>query len=216
MRKHRIVHLFESRRGHLDSRVKRDYISKGIATIPCRVSDYYDIIRTYSIKGFETLNTDFVDYIKVSAEVIPSEYPLVLEFVEDFLSKEEKKTIEETVRDYFAYNLGMVEKDLKRHTKRFILMCVGLVLSGILLWLSQEMAEVPREMFFILFWFLGDTLCDYIFLTGYDLRKDKRTAGRLASVKVEFSKSFDESDYTKKEVDNLYSEIEKDIKETLE
>lgn len=215
MRKHRIVRLFESRKGHLDSRVMQDYISNGIATIPCRVSDYYDIISTYSIKSFETLNTDFVEYLKISAEVIPSEYPLVLEFVEDTLSQEEKKTIKETIREYFAYNLGMVEKHLKRHTKRFILMCIGMILSGVLLWLSQEMAEVPREMFYVLFWFLGDTLCDYIFLTGYDLRKDKRTAGRLASVKVKFSKHFDESDYTEKEVDKLYSEVEKDVKETL-
>ena len=156
-----------------------------------------------------------MEYLKISAEVIPSEYPLVLEFVEDTLSQEEKKTITETIREYFAYNLGMVEKDLKRHTKRFILMCFGMILSGVLLWLSQEMAEVPREMFYVLFWFLGDILCDYIFLTGYDLRKDKRTAGRLASVQVKFSKHFDESDYTEKEVDKLYSEVEKDVKETL-
>ena len=94
-------------------------------------------------------------------------------------------------------------------------MCFGMILSGVLLWISQEMAEVPREMFYVLFWFLGDTLCDYIFLTGYDLRKDKRTAGRLASVQVKFSKHFDESDYTEKEVDKLYSEVEKDVKETL-
>lgn len=215
MHKQNIVNLFESRRGHLEHQVNRDYISNGIATIPCRVSDYYDVISPYSIKSFETLNTDFVDFIKLSAGVIPSEYPLVLEFIEDSLSQEEKKTIEGTVRDYFDYNLGIVEKDLKRHTERFVFMFIGLILSGVLLWLSQDMAEVPREMFFILFWFLGDTLCDYILLTGYDLRRDKRMAGRLASIKVKFSKSFDESDYTEKEANELYSELEKDVKKTL-
>jgi hypothetical protein len=62
---------------------------------------------------------------------------------------------------------------------------------------------------------MGDTLCDYIFLTGHDLRHDRRLAGRLASFKVEFSKSIDESDYTKEEVDKLHSEIEKDVGKTL-
>ena len=58
-----ILKLFESRRSHLDSRVKRDYIRNGIATIPCRVSDYSDVISTYSVKGFETLNPDFSEYL---------------------------------------------------------------------------------------------------------------------------------------------------------
>ena len=60
-------------------------------------------------------------------------------------------------------------------------------LTGILLWISNAMAEVPRELLYILFWFLGENLCDYIFLSGYDLRKERRLSGRLASVKVFFS-----------------------------
>lgn len=93
-------------------------------------------------------------------------------------------------------------------------MTVGLLVSGILLYLSQILEEVPREIFFVLFWFIGDTLCDYIFLTGHDLRHDRRLAGRLASMKVEFARSFDESDYSKEEVDRIYSDIEEDVKKT--
>ena len=146
---------------------------------------------------------------------MPDEYPLVLEIVEDCLTAEDRKNIEETIADYYAYNLGFVEKEEKRHTKIFIFMTIGLILSGILLWFTQMLEEVPRELFFVLFWFMGDTICDYVFLTGHDLRKDRRLAGRLASIKVKFAKNFDESDYTNHEVDELYSEIEKDVKETL-
>ena len=39
-----ITRLFESRKEHLDYRIKRDYIRNGIATIPCQVSAYSDII----------------------------------------------------------------------------------------------------------------------------------------------------------------------------
>ena len=216
MVKRNITRLFARRKGNLDSRVERDYIRNGIATIPCRVSDYSDVINTYSVKGFEAPNTEFVDYLKSSAEVTPPEYPLVLDIIGDGLSQEEKKTIEDTLRDYLAYQLGMVEKDEKRHTRTFVLMLIGLILSGVLLWFTKALAEEPRELFFILFWFMGDTLCDYIFLTGYDLRRERRLAGRLASIKVIFSESYRKQDYTESDVNQLYSEIEKDVNDTIQ
>ncbi len=215
MSKRRIVKLFESRSGNLEDRLKKDYIQNGVVTIPCRVSDYNDVISNYSVKGFETLNQEFVDFIKRTDEVIPPEYPVVLNIISDTLSAEEKKAIKETIEDHFAYELGVVENHEKRHTRTFILMLIGMVLSGILLWLTRTLEEESRELFFVLFWFLGDTLCDYIFLTGHDLRHDRRLAGRLASVKVVFSDDFEKPKYTDTNREKLYSEIEKDVEETI-
>lgn len=215
MSKRRIVKLFESRSGNLENRLRKDYIQNGIVTIPCRVSDYNDVISNYSVKGFETLNQEFVDYLKRTDEVIPPEYPVVLNIISDTLSAEEKKAIKETIEDHFAYELGVVENHEKRHTRTFILMLIGMVLSGILLWLTRSLEEESRELFFVLFWFLGDTLCDYIFLTGHDLRHDRRLAGRLASVKIVFSDNFEKPNYTDTHREKLYSEIEKDVEETI-
>lgn len=215
MSKRRIVKLFESRSGNLEDRLKKDYIQNGVVTIPCRVSDYNDVISNYSVKGFETLNQEFVDYLKRTDEVIPPEYPVVLNIISDTLSAEEKKAIKETIEDHFAYELGVVENHEKRHTRTFILMLIGMVLSGILLWLTRTLEEESRELFFVLFWFLGDTLCDYIFLTGHDLRHDRRLAGRLASVKIVFSDEFEKPKYTDTNREKLYSEIEKDVEETI-
>lgn len=108
--KNRIVRLFESRQGHLDYRVNRDYIRNGIATIPCHISEYQEVISTYSVMGYETLNPEFVDYLETTAEVTPPECPLVLNIIGDCLSQEEKKNIEEIIQDDFGYNLGIVEK----------------------------------------------------------------------------------------------------------
>ena len=210
----KITRLFESRKGHLDYRIKRDYIRNGIATIPCRISDYSDVISTYSVRGYETLNPDFVAFLRESADMTPEEYPLVLNIIGDCLSEEEKDIIEETILDDAAYDLGMVEKEDSRHTKAFCLMFIGLLLSGGLLWLTRSLAEEPREMFFILFWFMGEELCDYLFMTGYDLRRERRKVGRLASIKVIFSEEYEDPDYTDSEVDRLYSEIERDVKQT--
>ena len=94
MARRNIIKLFESRKGHLDYRIKRDYVRNGIATIPCRISDYSDVISTYSVKDYETLNTEFVDYLKETAELTPPACPLVLNIIGDCLSQEEKKIIE--------------------------------------------------------------------------------------------------------------------------
>ena len=67
MAKRNLIGLFESRKGHLDYRLKRDYVKNGIATIPCRITDYSDVISAYSVKGCETLNPDFDEYLGVSA-----------------------------------------------------------------------------------------------------------------------------------------------------
>ena len=216
MRKRNFSRIFESRRAHLDYRVRRDYIRNGIATIPCRIADYSDVISSYSVKGFETLNPDFTDYLRSTAEVTPAECPLVVNIIGDCLSQEQKTTIESIIQDDFAYDLGMVEKEEKRHTQTFLLMLIGMILSGLLLWLTHALADDPREMIYILFWFAGETICDYIFLTGYELRQDRRLAGRLASIKVTFSDSYKDPDYTQSDVDRLYSEIEKEVKETLQ
>lgn len=208
--------LFESRKGQMDDLLKRDFINNGIATFPIKISSYYDVIHPLSVRRYETLNPDFKDLVELSAGVIPPDCPIVLNIIEDCLTEEERKTIVTTIEEYYAYNLGMVEKEERRHTKRFLIMTVGLILSAFLLWLSEGLDEIPRELFFVLFWFMGDTLCDYILLTGHDLRRDRRAAGQLASIKVTFSKNFDESDYTKEEVNKLYSEIAQEVKETIQ
>ena len=215
MTRHNLIGLFESRKGHLDYRLKRDYVRNGIATIPCRVSDYSDVISAYSVKGCETLNPEFDAYLKSTAELMPPECPLVLNIIGNCLSREEQKTVEETIRDDLAYDLGVVEKQEKRHTQTFFLMLAGMLLSGGLLWFTKALADEPRELLYILFWFAGETLCDYLFLTGYELRCERRLAGRLASIKIVFSESYEMPNYTQSEVDELYSEIEKDVNKTL-
>ena len=214
--KKKVGKLFESRKGRMDYLLDRDFINNGIATFPVKISSYYDVIHPLSVRRYETLNPDFKDLVELGAGVLPPECPIVMNIIEDCLTEEERKTIVATIREYYAYKLGVVENEEKRHNKRFIFMTVGLVLSAFLLWLSEGLDEISRELFFILFWFVGDTLCDYILLTGHDLRHDRRAAGRLASIKVNFSKSFDKSGYTKEEVDKLYADIEKDVKGTVE
>lgn len=210
MKKRNFGRLFDQKKSRIDSRIRRDYIENGIATIHCCISGYHDIINTYSAKDQESLNFDFVDYLKDNAGPIPDECPLVLNVIGDCLTDDEKKIIAETIRDDFSYRLGVVERDQEREFWLFIFMLVGSIVAGILLALTDFLDEVPREIFIVLFWFFGDRMFEYVFITGHELRKEKRLAGRLASIKVIFSDSYKKIHYTEDQVNKLYAELDLD------
>jgi len=208
MRKRNFTGLFDSRKSRLDSRIKRDYITNGIATIHCCISSYNDIISTYSAKGQESLNLDFVDYLEDVASPIPDESPLVLNIIGNCLSAEEKEVIKEIIREDFSYKLGGVEREQDRVFKMFLFMVVGSIVAGLLLWLTDFLDEVPREIFVVLFWFFGDRMFEYAFITGYELRKERRLAGRLASIKVIFSDTYEKLHFSEDEINKLYAELD--------
>ena len=207
-KKRNFIQLFERKKSRIDSRIKRDYIENGIATVHCCISGYNNIINTYSAKDQESLNPDFVDFLKDSADPIPDECPLVLNIIGDRLSADEKKIIKEIIRDDFSYKLGLFEREQEREFRMFILMVIGLIISGLLLWLTIPLDEVPREIFIVFFWFFGDRMFEYIFITGRELRKEKRLAGRLASIKVNFSDTYEKPHYTEEQISQLYAELD--------
>ena len=49
---------------------------------------------------------------------------------------------------------------------------------------------------------------EYIFITGRELRKEKRLAGRLASIKVNFSDTYEKPHYTEEQISQLYAELD--------
>ena len=206
----RNIQTFSKRKSRIKARLDQDFIDGGIATIPCRIESCEDVISSYSVKNYETLNPAFTEYVQDAVSVIPSEYPVVLDLINSSLTEEEKKTIEETIRDDFAYALGYQEAQLKHHEKMFCIIMAGLIISIILLTILQQAAEIPRELIFVLFWFTADTILDYVFFTGNDLRTEHILAGRLACVKVIFSEKFDESGYTKAEEEEIIKEMEQD------
>lgn len=208
MKKSNFIRLFEQKKSRIDSRIKRDYIENGIATIHCCISGYNDIISKYSAKGQESLSFNFVDYLKETAEPIPDECPLVLNIIGDCLSADEKKIIAEIIREDFSYKLGLVEKEQNREFGLFIFMLVGSIVGGILYWLTDFLDEAPREIFIVLFWFFADRMFEYIFITGHELRKEKRLAGRLASIKVIFSDTYKKMHYTEEQISQLYAELD--------
>lgn len=207
-KKRNFTRLFDQKQSRIDSRIKRDYIENGIATVHCCISSYNDIINPYSAETQESLNFDFVDFLQEVAGPIPDEYPLVLNVIGNCLTEDEKKIIAETIRDDFFYRLGLVEMEQEREFKMFISMLVGSIVGALLLWLTDFLDEVPREIFIVLFWFFGDRMFEYLFITRYDLKQEKRLAGRLASIKVIFSDTYEKIHYTEEQINQLYAELD--------
>ena len=205
--KQRNLQAYDRKSGNLEKRLEKDYIDHGIATIPCKISGFDDVISPYSVKGYESLNSEFVEYVNDIADLVPEEYPIVLSIVGQEFTGEEQETIKSTIEDDFAYDLGSVEEENKYHRKVFWGMVAGILLSGIMLTVFTWWDTVPLELLFVFFWFFADTFFDYLLLEGRQLRKQQLKAARLACLKVEFSAEYDEEDYSEEEAEEIRNEL---------
>ena len=175
------------KKSHLDSRLQKDVIRNGTAFLSCKVDGLDDILSKFSIKGVESLNSEFIDEILNFADCIPPEYPLVLEIHGPKFTDQEKELITETILSDADYMLGKTEAENRHHRKVFWGMVAGTVGSGILLGVIKRFVdEVPLEFFYVLFWLFADALVRYLFIEFGDYKNEKIRAGRIASMKVEF------------------------------
>ena len=159
---------FYYKKSYLEHRLQKDVMENGIAYIPCKVEGLGDIISKFSIKGCESLDSEFVGYLMDFIDCVPKEYPVVLKSDTDYL-------------------LGKTEAQNRHHRKVFWWMVIGTIGSGILLGLINKiLSDIPLEFFYVLFWLFADSLVRYLFVENYDYRNDKIRAGRIASMEVEF------------------------------
>ena len=208
--------LFLKRDAKLDKRLKKDYIDNGIATLPCRVEGIDDVISRFSVPGYETLSPEFSDYIEASAAFIPTEYPIVLEISGCRFSEEEQKTIRHTIHEDYTYELGAVQQENRKQLIIALLMLVGMVVTGFLAFGAQGITDTAIEIIYIFFWFFADVVACYFCMDGFENRKKRLLAGRLADMTVYFSEEYDDSAVTDEDAQTVYKELEKMAKQDRE
>ena len=199
--------LFSRRESHLEQRVNEDFIDNGVAAIPCRVSGYDDLISSYSVKGYETLNPEFEAYVEDAASYIPAEYPVLLNITGCRFTEEEQASIRDTIRADFLYELGAVEKKNRSHRNFILAMFIGMLLSGILVFGSLGLRETSVEILYLLFWFCADFFMSYVFLDAREAREDRIRAGRLASAQIVFTEQFEDTALSDEIVQKIYDGI---------
>lgn len=184
------IRKFLSKNSLLERRLKNEVLEDGIAYIPCRVENMEDIISRYSVRGCESLNSEFADYIMSFVECIPIQYPIVLEIYGSKFTEEEKNIIIDTIASDGDYQLGRTIQENRHHRLVFIEMVVGTVVSGLLITLiGKYIGGIPREFFYVLFYLFADSFVRYLFIERGDYQNEKISAGRIASMKVRFVES---------------------------
>lgn len=198
---------YSRKKSHIEARLNEEFIDHGIATIPCKVNGMDDIISSYSVPGYECLDPGFVEYISSTVDCVPDYYPVVLNIVGHKFTDKEQEIIKSTIEDDLAYNLGSVEKENKGHKILFICMAIGLILTSIMISIFKWWSEIPIEMLFVFFWFFGDTVVSYLLIEGWQFRRHRLRAARLACMQVIFSEEYDESDYSDTEAKEIIDKI---------
>lgn len=62
MKEENHIKKFLNKKSFLEYRLNKEVLEDGIAYIPCHVDNLEDIISKYSIRGCESLSTEFVDF----------------------------------------------------------------------------------------------------------------------------------------------------------
>jgi hypothetical protein len=70
----------------------------GVAYIPCKVANMDDIISRFSVKGCESLDSEFEAFVIGYTEFIPSEYPVVLKIIGPEFTPAEKRSSPKRLR----------------------------------------------------------------------------------------------------------------------
>ena len=201
--------LFLKRDAKLAKRLREDYIDNGIASLPCRVTGMDEIISHFSVPGFETLSPELSDYIESSAAYIPPEYPIVLEISGCRFSEEEQSIIRSTIREDYTYKLGAVQWENRKQLMVALLMIVGMLVTGFLTFGVKGITDTAIEIIYIFFWFFADIVACYFCLDGFENRKKRLLAGRLADMTVYFSEEYDDSAVTDEDAQSVYEELER-------
>lgn len=203
----KLYKAYNHKKSNIETRLRNEFIDHGIATIPCKVNSIEDIISPFSVPGYESLNSSFVEYISGISDAVPDYCPIVLSIVGHKFTEEQQNTIRNTIVDDCAYNLGSVEKENRHHLNVFLWMAAGLVLSCILLAVLKWQESIQLELLFVVFWFCADVFVDYLLIEGWQLKKQRIRAARLACLKVTFSEEYDERDYSEQEAEEIINEL---------
>ena len=186
---------FRRKRVALDRFVKEFYVEGGLAYISLKAKDYDSIISCYSVDGLEDLEPAFSAAIEENAVHIPTEYPILLEICGGGFNEEQKDTIEKSIADHYALNMGEAQLALEDNKKRILFITALTVVSAIIIYgLLELLPVIPRivsDITTIVFWVFLWTLVDTAVFQRSDLKRARTEAAQLASMKVKFVDKFE-------------------------
>lgn len=171
--------------------VKRYYIENDDAYISAKVSCYDDIINRFSVKNYEWINRDFVQYVEDSAYHIPEENKIILSICGCKFTPEEQTTIRRVILDYFGLQMEDKVSDLAENQRVVRRTVCGTVLAGTLYALVAatelyDLSVVVPDILQCVFWvFIWETVARIV-LDKKTLEDEKLFAGQLSAMEIQF------------------------------
>lgn len=161
----------------------------GKAYISTKVSSINDIISKHSIKDYEWVNHDFIQYVEEMAYYIPVEESIVLEICGHKFTEKEQALIRRVLTQYFGLKLGDAIIDINIMKKKSMTLLIFGIISILLFMLLNIINVIPTlaEIIAIGLWFFLWEYLDLRFLNGSDLAVKKLEAAQLANVKIIFN-----------------------------
>lgn len=197
-----------TKRVNYDKAVHYYFIDKDVAYITCKVTGIYDIICRYCVPGYDILSDEFSSYIERITEHIPDKYPLVLEITGHKFTKEEQTRIEDAIWTQFELRVGYAQKKQQSIIIRIVWFAIFFALSTYVMFVSGGIKnEMVDEIMFVVFWFFGDRLIEYILLDERDVSMRRVKMAQLLSMKVVFTEKYSDETLTDSEVETYRNEV---------
>ena len=206
---------FGSKRVNVEETVSNFFINNGVAHIACNVSGLDDVLNRYGVQGYETLNNELSDYIEGIVPLIGKKTPIVIEITGHDFSEEEQGKIEAAFWNHFELRAAIARKEQKALIVRIIwfavcFLSVYLVLNNVPAFANGGLNDIG----FILLWFFGDRMVDYLLLQNKGTKEVFVRYAQLESVKLIFTSHYEDKVFTDQEANMLCDEVESNIEST--
>ena len=163
----------------------------GKAYISTKVSSINDIISKHSIKDYEWVNPEFIDYVENMATYIPVEEAIVLEICGHKFSDKEQDLIKKVLKQYFGLKFGdaIIDININKRKGMYLLLfgIISLILFIGLSWFN--ILATLSELIVLALWFFIWEYLDVMLLEGSNLAVKKLERAQLANVKIIFNEN---------------------------
>lgn len=164
----------------------------GYAYISTKVKDISDIISKHSIRDYEWVNLDYVEYVNNQAKYIPVGESILLEICGHKFSPKDEEMIKRVLKQYFGLKFGdsIIEKNINKR-KALLLLIFGVISTLLFVGLSifHITSGLISELIVFGLWFFIWEFLDLAILEASDLDNKSLKAAQLANIKIVFNEN---------------------------
>lgn len=165
-------------------------INDNEAYISILVKDYNSIISDFSLIEQPVLKNEFIEVIEQRAEIIPLDYPFVLEIHNKNFSAEEKITIRKLIKNRFTFMYINKQAELKRLKQKTIyLLLAGIITFIISMFVYRIETLVPFfEILNFISWYSIWEGIELVIFEQDDLKEKIIKYKHLSKIRVVYDK----------------------------